>query len=104
MSTADQSTVSNGLLRVKAKGRLLFVAKGQRTDESRLDAVINAVGEVDLPPPSVEQRPVATPGGPPGPTAEIERLARLHAEDVLTDEEFSAAKGKVLGVQKTTES
>ena len=35
---------------------------------------------------------------PPNPTDEIEHLAQLHASGVLTDEEFSAAKAKVLGI------
>jgi multidrug resistance efflux pump len=32
-----------------------------------------------------------------GPADEIERLAKLHASGVLTDEEFAAAKAKVIG-------
>ena len=35
---------------------------------------------------------------PPSPTDEIEHLAQLHASGVLTDEEFSAAKAKALGI------
>lgn len=31
-------------------------------------------------------------------TAELERLAQLHQQGVLTDEEFSAAKAKALGI------
>jgi multidrug resistance efflux pump len=31
-------------------------------------------------------------------TAELERLAGLHSSGVLTDEEFTAAKAKVLGI------
>jgi len=31
-------------------------------------------------------------------TAQIEKLAQLHASGALTDEEFSAAKAKVLGI------
>ena len=31
-------------------------------------------------------------------TAELTRLAQLHTQGVLTDEEFSAAKAKVLGI------
>jgi uncharacterized membrane protein YdbT with pleckstrin-like domain len=33
----------------------------------------------------------------PSPTSELERLAKLHADGVLTDEEFAAQKAKILG-------
>lgn len=32
------------------------------------------------------------------PTAQIEKLAQLHASGALTDEEFAAAKAKALGI------
>jgi hypothetical protein len=40
---------------------------------------------------------------PPAPaendaTAELQNLANLHAQGVLTDEEFAAAKAKILGI------
>ena len=43
--------------------------------------------------------PPAAPAAPSGDDlmASIERLASLHAQGVLTDEEFSAAKAKLLG-------
>ena len=31
-------------------------------------------------------------------TAQLQNLANLHAQGVLTDEEFSAAKAKILGI------
>lgn len=45
----------------------------------------------------------ATPSAPPSapasdPTAEITRLAQLHESGALTDEEFAAAKAKLLGL------
>ena len=50
-----------------------------------------------------EQPPPAPP--PPAPTsaaddqaAEIQRLADLNASGALTDEEFAAAKAKILGI------
>jgi hypothetical protein len=40
--------------------------------------------------------------GPPEPqddaTAQLQNLANLHAQGVLTDEEFAAAKAKILGI------
>jgi hypothetical protein len=51
-----------------------------------------------------EPQPQAPPPAPPAPsqgtdvTAELKRLADLHAQGALSDEEFAAAKSKVLGV------
>jgi membrane protease subunit (stomatin/prohibitin family) len=36
--------------------------------------------------------------GDDDPTAELQRLAQLHDQGVLTDEEFAAAKKKALGI------
>lgn len=44
------------------------------------------------------QAPVQYAPPPPSETDEIEHLAQLHASGVLTDEEFSAAKAKALGI------
>lgn len=46
-----------------------------------------------------QQAPQAAPAPAADPqTAELERLAGLHQSGVLTDEEFTAAKAKVLGI------
>jgi hypothetical protein len=43
--------------------------------------------------------PAPAPAAPSAdPTAELERLAQLHTQGVLSDEEFAAAKAKVLGI------
>lgn len=45
--------------------------------------------------------PAAAPSSAPAPadsTAELERLAKLHASGALSDEEFVAAKSRVLGL------
>jgi multidrug resistance efflux pump len=39
----------------------------------------------------------APPAAAPDAAAELERLAQLHQSGALTDEEFAAAKAKVLG-------
>jgi membrane protease subunit (stomatin/prohibitin family) len=48
------------------------------------------------------QAPQAAPAAPaPAPadsTAELERLAKLHESGALTDQEFAAAKSKLLGL------
>lgn len=40
----------------------------------------------------------ATPATPDIPTEELEKLGQLHASGVLSDEEFAAAKAKLLGI------
>jgi negative regulator of sigma E activity len=53
------------------------------------------------PPQAAEPAPVPAPApasAPPDTTAELERLAQLHQSGALTDDEFSAAKSKLLGI------
>jgi hypothetical protein len=50
--------------------------------------------------PVEEPQPVAAAPAPAqaaDPYAELEKLGKLHAEGILTDEEFAAQKAKVLG-------
>jgi len=42
--------------------------------------------------------PAAAPAPENDATAELQNLANLHAQGVLTDEEFAAAKAKILGI------
>jgi Short C-terminal domain len=54
-------------------------------------------------PPSYAPPPAAAPAPAPSAgsdalTAELERLAQLRTQGVLTDEEFAAAKAKLLGL------
>jgi len=52
-----------------------------------------------LPPPaSVGQAPTGAPGAGDALTAELERLSDLRQRGVLSDEEFAAAKAKLLGL------
>jgi Short C-terminal domain len=41
--------------------------------------------------------PAAAAPAAPDPMEQIEKLAKLHAEGILTDEEFAAQKAKLLG-------
>ena len=47
-----------------------------------------------------QQQPQEAQQAPPAEdkTAELQKLAQLHSQGVLTDEEFAAAKAKVLGI------
>lgn len=49
-----------------------------------------------VPVPAHAPSPAAAP--PPDSIAELERLARLHESGALTDEEFTAAKARALGL------
>jgi hypothetical protein len=45
------------------------------------------------------QQQAQAPQAPPADnTAELQNLAQLHSQGVLTDEEFAAAKAKLLGI------
>ena len=48
----------------------------------------------------VGQQTMAQQAAPPAsdPNAELQNLANLHTQGVLTDEEFAAAKAKILGI------
>jgi hypothetical protein len=56
-----------------------------------------AAMEAPAQPAVTEQAPPAPPAAP-DPIAEIQRLADMKAQGILTDEEFSAAKAKLLGI------
>lgn len=50
-----------------------------------------------------EEQQAAAAAPPPAPavssdTAELQQLAQLHAQGVLTDEEFAAKKAQILGI------
>ena len=55
----------------------------------------HAEGEPEDAPAAPGPAPAAAPAGDA--TAELERLAQLHQSGALTDDEFAAAKAKVLG-------
>jgi hypothetical protein len=56
------------------------------------DQAQEAYAATQAPPPA----PAAAPAGDT--TAELERLAGLHQSGALTDDEFAAAKAKLLGI------
>jgi uncharacterized membrane protein YebE (DUF533 family) len=48
--------------------------------------------------PPAEPAPAAAAPAPADSTAELERLAKLHESGALNDDEFAAAKSKLLGI------
>ncbi len=63
----------------------------QRRQAARYDEQDAQQYAQQAPPP-----PAAAPEDDP--TAQLQNLAQLHAQGVLTDEEFAAAKAKALGI------
>jgi hypothetical protein len=45
-----------------------------------------------------DEQAAPAPPAEPDTTAELQNLAQLHSQGVLTDEEFAAAKAKLLGI------
>jgi hypothetical protein len=87
-----------GMVRRRTRRRTMMVAGGLAYERGRRQ------GEAE--PDEAPQENEAPPPAPPAPAApaatddasEIERLASLHASGALTDEEFAAAKQKILGL------
>jgi hypothetical protein len=72
---------------------------GRRREEQDMgkDQAQAAYAATDAPPPAPTAAP-PTPAPAADPTSELERLAQLHASGSLTDEEFTAAKARLLSV------
>jgi Short C-terminal domain len=77
---------------------------GQRRAEQDADnqRASEASEATQAPPPQPAYAPPPAPvpaaAPPPDSIAELERLARLHESGALTDEEFTAAKARALGI------
>ena len=87
-----------GLLRMAAR---TAVVAGTATAVSgrvarRQAGRYNQQQEAQAPPPEAAPEPDAAPQDPV--IAKIQELAQLHSQGVLSDEEFSAAKAKALGI------
>jgi hypothetical protein len=54
-------------------------------------------GGNDAPPEESEAAPAPAPAAPDSDADQLQELAQLHASGALTDEEFAAAKAKILG-------
>jgi hypothetical protein len=61
-----------------------------RWDEQDAQQYAEQQPQYQQPPPAAEPEDDAT--------AKLQELAQLHAQGVLTDEEFAAAKAKILGI------
>ena len=57
----------------------------------------NRGGNDDAPPPEQYEAAPPPPAAPPSDMEQLQQLAELHASGALTDDEFAAAKAKILG-------
>lgn len=78
------------LARDAAIGAVAYRHGERRAEEAEMEA------QAPAPPPAQAPPPAAEPEDPT--TKKINELAQLHASGALTDEEFAAAKAKVLGI------
>ncbi len=92
-----------GMMRRRARRRTALVVGGAAYAAGR-----NRRGQEEQPPPEETQEPIAEEqysAVPPAPAPSqsgpdldgLEKLGDLHEKGILTDEEFAAAKAKILG-------
>ena len=74
-----------------ARGRMVMLAAGMRAGERRAQ-------EAQQQQAAAQPAPQAAAPASTDSTAELKKLADLHASGGLTDEEFAAAKKKALGI------
>jgi len=94
-----------GMVRRRTRRRTLLVAGGAAVAAGAAGRRARQGGEpqdeqdeqdYDAPPPAPPPSAAAAPAADDA-TSELERLASLHESGVLSDDEFTAAKAKVLG-------
>ena len=89
------------LLRLAAGATTATIAyrAGQRRAEQDVyNEQAQAAYEATQAPPPAYAAPAPAAAPEPDTIAELERLSRLHESGALSDEEFAAAKARVLGV------
>ena len=81
-----------GLLRVAAVAGTASAVSGrvQRNQQQKFAAQDAAAAQAAA--------PAAPAASDEDPMAQVQKLAELHKQGILTDEEFSAAKAKALGI------
>jgi hypothetical protein len=80
-----------------AAATVAYKAGQRRTQQNQYnDQAQAAYAQTQAAPPQAAPAPAAP--APTDSTAELERLAKLHESGALNDEEFAAAKSKLLGL------
>ena len=82
-----------------ATATVAYKAGQRRTQQNQYnDQAQAAYAQTQAAPPQAAPGPAAPAPAPADSTAELERLAKLHESGALNDEEFAAAKSKLLGL------
>ena len=79
------------------RGRGAALVIGMRAGQRQAAAQQEAAQQEAAPAPAPVAAPAAAPAGDDT-TAQLKKLADLHDQGVLTDEEFAASKKKLLGI------
>ena len=78
-------------------GKHMARASDQRaSDEAYQDDRINQLEQQQTPPPQQAPPPQAAPAAGPSMADQLQQIAALHQQGMLTDDEFAAAKAKLL--------
>jgi multidrug resistance efflux pump len=81
-----------------ATATVAYKAGQRRVEQDQYNEQAQAAyAQSQAPPPPAAPAPSAAPAQADS-TAELERLAKLHESGALSDEEFAAAKSKLLGL------
>jgi hypothetical protein len=82
-----------------ATATVAYKAGQRRTQQNQYnDQAQAAYAQTQAAPPQAAPPPAPAASAPTDSTAELERLAKLHESGALNDEEFAAAKAKLLGL------
>jgi hypothetical protein len=82
-----------------AVGTVAYQSGKRHEEQAQVNEQAQQAYAATQPPPQPEA-PAPAPAAAPADdtTAELERLAQLHQSGALTDDEFAAAKSKLLGI------
>jgi multidrug resistance efflux pump len=81
-----------------ATATVAYRAGQRRTEQNQYNEQAQAAYAQTQAAPPPPAAPAAPAPAPADSTAELERLAKLHESGALSDEEFAAAKSKLLGL------
>lgn len=104
---SSQRDIWKGRVAVRTVDRVVYFVEEKRKYGARgharalLDKIIQAVSPIHQPTAPAAYIRESSPSPTPGDTStsdEIERLTQLHAQGTLTEDEFAAAKGQLLGM------
>jgi hypothetical protein len=92
---AGTATATVGAVSRRQQGKAEQAAQAEAAEQQQQQAAMQQAAEQAV----AAQQAAAPAAAPTGdPIAELERLAQLKQQGILTDEEFAAAKSKLLGL------